>query len=79
MLTTGRLMPDGRLGTGVSIVKACGWSDASTGDASWLIDLSERDDDVARIVTNARTAVDANNMYWTKVQKSPGRDTGHFL
>lgn len=79
MLTTGRLIPDGRLDIGVSIVEACGWLDVLTGDASWLMDLSGREDAVARIMTSARTAVDAHNTYWTKVQKSRDGDTGHLF
>lgn len=79
MLTTGRLNPDKRLEIGVSIERVCGWLDASTGDTSWLVDREGRDDDVAKIETSARTAVDANKMYWTKVQKIPEKNTGHLL
>jgi len=79
MLTTGRFVPNGRVDGDVAFIKSCDWSDASTCEASLIIALGGRDDDVAKVETTARSAVNANRMYWIKVQKSPEMDAGLVL
>jgi hypothetical protein len=79
MLTTGRLVLNGRLDSGVSTDKDGDWFDASMKKGSLVADLEGRADDVARVETSARAATQVKSTYWTTVQKTPKTKTGQVF
>jgi hypothetical protein len=79
MLTTGRLDPNGRLDSGVSTDIGCDWFDIPTSEGSLIADLNGREEDVARVETTARAAVQAKSTYWITAQKIPKINTGQVL
>jgi hypothetical protein len=77
MLITGRLIPNGRLDCAMLVANECDWFDGSASDGPLLIDLVGREEDVARLDTAMRTAVQARNAYWIAAQQRPEMNMGH--